>query len=247
MKSKHSPICSSGCYMPHLCSGKPCLMQPRDYYPLFADLNGRACVVIGGGIIAQRKVTTLLRYGASVTVISPEITPRLSVYAKQGRIRYCRRRFKPSDLRGAWLVYASTNDEKINQRVFKTAEKRHIFANVVDQKPLCSFIAPAIVKRGPLTIAVSTGGASPSLAKKLKRELDATIGNQYAPALKLLERLRGIAKKRLPAYSDRKIYFDELVHGPVLAMTRAGRYSRARRQALAVLDRHVKAKTNGSR
>ena len=220
-------------------------MQVRSYYPLFADLNGRSCVVIGGGRIAQGKVRTLLDYGAKVTVISPEVTQPLAVYARQGRIRYVPRRFKKCDLDGAWLVYASTNDEEINQKVFKTAQKKHIFANVVDQKPLCSFIAPAILKRGPLTIAVSTGGASPSLAKKLKRELDASIGNQYGPILKLLESLRGIAKNRLPKYNDRKIYFDELVHGPVFKKARAGRAALARREAMAILNRHARTKTNG--
>ena len=221
-------------------------MQARDYYPLFADLNGRRCVVIGGGKIAQRKVTTLLGYGAKVTVISPEVTHKLAAYARQGRIRYVPRRFKKCDLDGAWLVYASTNDQDINQKIFKTAEKMHIFANVVDQKPLCSFIAPAILKRGLLTIAVSTGGASPSLAKKLKRELDASIGNQYGPMLKLLESLRGIAKKRLPKYNDRKIYFDELVHGSVFKKTGAGRTPLARREAVAILNRHARAKRNGT-
>lgn len=245
MKPKRSPICASGCYMPHLCDRKPCKMLARDYYPLFADLNNRRCVVIGGGMIAQRKATTLLNYGASVTVVSPSVTGRLAAYARQGRVRTIKRCFQPADLRGAWLVYASTNDEKINQQVFKTAEKLHIFANVVDQKPLCSFIAPAIVKRGALTIAVSTGGASPSLAKKLKRELDATIGNQYGPALKLLESLRGIARKRLPVYNDRKAYFDELVHGPVYKRASSGAYAKARRDALAILDRHARIKTNG--
>lgn len=242
---KRPPICSAGCYMPHLCSSKPCLMQARDYYPLFADLNGRDCVVVGGGAIAQRKVTTLIRFGAKVTVISPEISRRLAGYARQGRIRYIRRRFKRHDLNGAWLVYASTDDQAINQKVFKAAEKKHIFANIVDQKPLCSFIAPAILKRGLLTIAVSTGGASPSLAKKLKRELDASIGNKYAPMLKLLESLRGIAKKRLPKYRDRKIYFDELVHGPVFK-TRSSSGASARHAALSLLDRHVRSKSNGS-
>lgn len=242
---KRSSICSAGCYMPHLCSGKPCLMRSRSYYPLFADLNSRSCVVVGGGKIAQRKVTALLAYGAKVTLISPEVTRIIAAYARQGRIRYVPRRFKKCDLDGAWLVYASTDDEGINQKVFKAAEQKHIFANIVDQKPLCSFIAPAILKRGGLTIAVSTGGASPSLAKKLKRELDASIGNQYGPMLKLLESLRGVAKNRLPKYNDRKIYFDELVHGPVFKKTKAGRYALARREAIAILNRHVRAKTNG--
>jgi len=139
------------------------------YYPMFADLTGRLCVVIGGGLVAQRKVTTLLRYGARVTVISPTVTRRLGAYARQGRVRHLARRVCPTDLRGAWLVYAATDDPRTNQLVSRTAQRLRIFANVVDHAPLCSFIAPAIFRRGALTVAVSTGGASPSLAKKLRR------------------------------------------------------------------------------
>ena len=233
--------------MPHLCSGRPaeCLMQPKAYYPMFADLHGRPCAVIGGGMIAQRKVATLLEHGAQITVVSPQLTRRLAAYARQGRIRYIARQFRPSDLRGAWLVYAATDNQRINQLVSRTAQRLRIFANVVDQKPLCSFIAPAIVKRGPLTVAISTGGISPSLAKKLKRELETQLGDHYGSMLRLLAGLRGIAKRKLPSYNDRKRYFDELVRGRVFDLTRTGRSSAARKEALALLDRYTAI--NGTR
>lgn len=211
----------------------------KAYYPLCADLTGRRCLVVGGGLIAQRKVTTLLGYGAQVTVISPTATRRLTRYAREGKIRYVPRRFRPADLRGAWLVYASTNEQAINELVYRTAERLCIFTNVVDQKPLCSFIAPAIFKRGPLTIAVSTGGASPSVAKKLRRELGERIGADYGSILKLLSGLRGIAQRKLPSYRDRKRYFNRLVNGRVFALTRVGKPAAARREALALLDRYA--------
>ncbi len=212
----------------------------KAYYPLCADLTGRRCVVVGGGLIAQRKVTTLLGYGAKVTVVSPAATQRLKRYARQGRIRYLPRRFRPTDLRGAWLVYAATNEQVINALVYRTAERLRIFTNVVDQKPLCSFIAPAIFKRGPLTIAVSTGGASPSLAKKLRQELGRRVGADYGSMVKLLSGLRGIAKQKLPSYRDRKRYFDRVVNGRVFALTRAGKPAAARRAALKLLDEHAR-------
>ena len=245
--SRRGPMCEGGCYMPHLCSGTPsaCLMRPRAYYPMFADLTGRRCVVVGGGMVAQRKVTTLLGYGARITVVSPQITRRLSGYARRGRIRHVARRVRPADLRGAWLVYAATDDRRINRLVHRAAQRMRIFANVVDQTPLCSFIAPAIVRRGPLTIAVSTGGASPSLAKKIRSDIDRQIGQRYAPVLKLLAGLRGAAKRKLPRYQDRKRYFDRVVRGRVVELARTGRSVAARQEALALLEQDVRHHANG--
>lgn len=218
-------------------------MPAHAYYPIFTDLHGRRCVVIGGGMVAQRKVTTLLGYGARISVISPRVTHRLLTYVREGTIRYLARPFRPADLRGAWLVYAATNDQRINEQVYRVATRSRIFTNVVDQKPLCSFIAPAIVKRGDLVIAISTGGGSPSLAKRLRRELGESIGSDYARMLRLLGGLRGVAKRRLPSYRDRKGYFDHLIGGRIFALVRAGKPTEARREALTLLER---AARNGS-
>ncbi|MBI3323643.1 MAG: bifunctional precorrin-2 dehydrogenase/sirohydrochlorin ferrochelatase, partial [Candidatus Omnitrophica bacterium] len=197
-------------------------------------------VVIGGGLVAQRKVTTLLRYGADITLVSPEATTRLRSYARKGAIRYRARRFRPSDLKGCWLVYAATDEQRINEQVYRQATRRRIFTNVVDQKPLCSFIAPAICRRGDLVIAVSTGGGSPTIAKRLRRELQQEVGPEYARMIRLLKGLRSAAKRRMPSYRDRKRYFDGLVQGRVFELVRAGRSAAARREALALLP-------NGSR
>ena len=236
-----SPVCRDGCYMPHLCIGTAaaCLMKPKAYYPLFADLAGRPCVVIGGGLVAQRKVTTLLSYGAAITLISPDATRRLAAYAHAGKIRHLARRFRPGDLQGAWLVYAATDDPAINRAVHREARRRRIFANVVDQTPLCSFIAPAIVRRAGATVAVSTGGASPSLAKRLRDDIGRLLGHEYRPMIELLLALRGAAKRKLPRYGDRKRFFNQLVRGRIFDLVRHGRSAAARREALALLDREA--------
>ena len=213
------------------------MMERKAYYPLFADLNGRLCVVVGGGAIAQRKVTTLLSYGARITVVSPTVTNRLATYARQGKIRHMNRRFRPADLKGAWLVYAATNEEAINESVYRSATRARIFTNVVDQKPFCSFIAPAIVKQDDLVIAISTGGASPTIAKQLRRELTRTVGAEYARMIRMLGSLRETARHHLPSYQDRKRYFDRLVQGPVFGRVRRGQVAAARRDALKLLEK----------
>lgn len=219
-------------------------MRIRAYYPMFADLTGRRCVVIGGGLVAQRKVTTLLGYGARVTVVSPTLTRRLARAVREGTIRHCARRFRPGDLRGAWLVYAATDDQDINRLVYQTATRLRVFANVVDNKPLCSFIAPAIFKQDALTVAVSTGGLSPALAKKVRNELGRWLGSAYVPMLRLLAALRGKAKRELPSAEARKRYFDQLVEGRVFDLVRAGKRREARQTALASLARC--ARKNGA-
>ena len=234
-------LCRSGCYMPHLCSGTStsCLMRPKAYYPIFADLNGRRCVVVGGGLVAQRKVTTLLSYGAAITVVGPTATRRLTAYARQRRIRLVLRRFTPGDLAGAWLVYAATDDPAVNGAVYRTALKRRVLTNVVDQTPLCTFIAPAIARRGGLTAAVSTGGGSPSLAKAVRDDIRRIL-DAYAPMLGFLRSLRGAAKRAMPRYSDRKRYFNRLVRGRTRALVRTGCFESARREALALLTQNAR-------
>ena len=216
----------------------------KSYYPVFADLAGRRCVVIGGGLIAQRKVTTLLSYGADVTVISPAVTSRLSRYANARKIRLVARRFRSGDLRNAWLVYAATDDAGINQAVYRESRRNRVFANVVDQTPLCTFIAPAIVRRSGVTVAVSTAGASPTLAKHVRDRIRQMVGGDFGQMLRLLSSLRGVAKQTLPRYQDRKKYFGELVSGRTFQLVRQGRTAAARREAMTLLKRH--AGTNGT-
>ena len=212
-------------------------MKAQRYYPVYANLTGRACLVVGGGLIAQRKVTTLLEHGAVVTVVSPDLTSRLQAWAKAGKISLAKRRFRPADLREKWLVYAATDDQAVNEEVFAHAQRSRIFCNVVDQTRLCSFIAPAILKRGPLTIAISTGGRSPAMAKELRGRLGRAIGPEYLRMLRLIRAVRPQAKRRLATYGDRKRYFDVLLKGKVFALVRSGHEKKAMQEAQRLMDK----------
>ena len=147
------------------------------YYPAYLDLAGRRAVVIGGGSIAERKTQQLLAAGADVMVVAPDATPELERLAEAGSVRRVRRDYAPGDLAGAWIAVAATDDMGVNRAVHREAERERTLLNVVDQTDLCGFIAPSIVERGPVTVAISTAGASPALARKL-REL---IGGDQNP------------------------------------------------------------------
>ncbi len=202
---------------------------------MFADLRGRRCVVVGGGAVAQRKVASLLTCGARVTLISPTVAQRLSQWVREGTIRHLARRFRAGDVRGAWLVCACTDDPQINEAAALAGRRRGVFTNVVDQPRQCSFIAPAVARRGSLTIAVSTTGASPSLAKALRDDVARLLGDGYAPMAHLLSRLRPLAHERLPRYAERKRYFHRLVNGNVFRLVRDGQALEARHEALRLL------------
>ena len=138
------------------------------YYPAYLNLTGRRCVVIGAGDVAERKVLQLLASDADVTLVSPAATDELERMAGAGDLRWIRRSYAPGDLAGAALAIAATDDEAVNRRVYAEAEREKTLLNVVDVTPLCGFIAPSIVERGPVTVAISTGGTTPALARKLR-------------------------------------------------------------------------------
>ncbi len=149
------------------------------YYPLFLDIAQKPCIVLGGGKVAERKAKMLLKFGAKVKVISPDITNALQLLAQKGKIDIARRRYKAADLRCAALVFAATDNEKTNKRIRDDARRMNIPANVVDDPDLCDFIVPSIVKKGPVVIAISTSGVLPLLSKKLRKELSVIITEDY--------------------------------------------------------------------
>lgn len=167
------------------------------YYPLMVDLSGRLCVVVGGGIVAERKVETLLRFGAEVLVVSPTLTPSLEELHRTGRILVKRRPYQEGDLQEAFLAIGATDDQEVNWRLSEEAKQRGIPVNIVDDPELCTFIAPSIVQRGDLVIAISTGGASPALAKRIRQELEEHYGEEYREALEALQRFRERAKREI--------------------------------------------------
>ncbi|HEX8068277.1 MAG TPA: bifunctional precorrin-2 dehydrogenase/sirohydrochlorin ferrochelatase [Thermoleophilaceae bacterium] len=209
-------------------AGKECVCQHRrgicdqtcvrdmlatPLYVACLRLSGRPCLVVGGGEVGLEKVEGLLACGADVTLVAPEAVPELRGLAEEGSIRWERREVEPADLDGRFVAIAATSDTDVNIRVYEEAERRAMLVNVVDVPPLCNFILPAIVRTGPLAIAISTAGASPALAKRIKREIAEGFGEPYARLAELLNEARGWAKATLPTYQDRKAFFESIVNG----------------------------------
>ncbi len=189
-------------------------MLDTPFYIACLKLRGRRCLVIGGGEIGLEKVEGLLACDGDVALIAPDAGPELQALAAEGSIRWDQRDYAgPSDLEGAFMVIACTDDTDINIGIYEDAEARAMLVNVVDVPPLCNFILPAIVRTGPLAIAISTAGASPALAKRMKREISELFGAEYAQLAILLNDVRGWAKGTLPTYQDRKDFFESIVNG----------------------------------
>ena len=188
-------------------------MLDTPFYIACLRLSGRKCLVVGGGDIGLEKVEGLLACDGQVTLVAPEAVPALEELAEEGSIRWERRDYDPSDLEGAFIAIAATDDTDTNIRIYEDAERRAMLVNVVDVPPLCNFILPAIVRTGPLAIAISTAGASPALAKRIKREIAEEYGTPYAHMAELLNEVRGWAKGTLPTYQDRKAFFESIVNG----------------------------------
>ena len=208
--------------------GKPCICQHRlelcdqrcvadmmstTFYVACLRLTGRRCLVIGAGSVGLEKIEGLLAADAVVHVIAPEACPEVAELAASGDVEWTQRHFQPGDLEGHFLAIAATSDTETNIRVFDEAERRAMLCNVVDVPPLCSFILPAIVRQGPIAIAISTAGASPELAKRMKREIGEIFGPEHAELAWILNDVRGWAKATLPTYDDRKAFFEGIVNG----------------------------------
>lgn len=179
------------------------------YYPVFLQMKGLPCLVIGAGDVATQKAKALLSCGAKVEVVSPTATRALLHLVKNGAVRWRRRRFQASDLKGMRLVVAATSDQEVNRRSAAQAKKRGLLINVVDQPKLCSFIVPSVVRRGQLTIAVSTGGASPALSKWIRKDLEKRYGAEFGRLVSGMARVRGKVLKKVPGVTRRKAVFEK--------------------------------------
>jgi len=189
-------------------------MLDKPFYIACLRLTGRRCLVIGGGDVGLEKVEGLLACDGDVTLIAPAAIEPLEELAREGSIRWKRREYGgATDLEGAFMAIASTDDTDVNIRVFEDAERRAMLVNVVDVPPLCNFILPAIIRTGPLAIAISTAGASPALAKRIRDQIADEYGPPYARLAVLLNEVRGWAKGTLPTYQDRKAFFESIVNG----------------------------------
>jgi siroheme synthase-like protein len=188
-------------------------MLETPFYVACLKLTGRRCLVVGGGDIGLEKAEGLLACDGSVTVVAPEICEPLHELVQEGSIAWERRQYVPDDLEGTFMVIAATSDSEVNIGVYDDAERRAMLVNVVDVPPLCNFILPAVVRTGPLAIAISTAGASPALAKRIKSQIAAEYGEPYARLAVMLNEVRGWAKGTLPTYQDRKVFFESIVNG----------------------------------
>jgi len=189
-------------------------MLDTPFYIACLKLTGRRCVVIGGGDVGLEKVEGLLACDGEVTLIAPDAIEPLRRLAEEGSIRWERREYAgAADLEGVFMAIAATNDTDVNIQVYDDAERRAMLVNVVDVPPLCNFILPAIIRTGPLAIAISTAGASPALAKRIRDEIADEYGEPYARLAVLLNEVRGWAKGTLPTYQDRKTFFESIVNG----------------------------------
>ena len=201
-------------------------MLDTPFYIACLKLTGRRCLVVGGGDIGLEKVEGLLACDGDVVLVAPDAHPELERLAEEGSIEWLRREYQPSDLEGCLIVIAATNDSEVNIGVYGDADRRAMLVNVVDVPPLCNFILPAIVRTGPLAVAISTAGASPALAKRMKREISELFGTEYAELAVMLNDVRGWAKGTLPTYQDRKEFFESIVNGdpdPVVLLRRGDR------------------------
>ncbi len=205
------------------------------FFPIFLNIRERPCLVVGGGEIAARKVALLRKAGGMVKVIAPTLCERLALQNKNGEIAYQQRSFVPGDIDDNTVVIAATDDASLNQRVSELAQQRGIPVNVVDQPSLCSFTMPSIVDRSPVVVAVSTGGASPVLARLLRARLETLIPAAYGRLATLVEGFRQRVKQRFHTSDERRRFWEGVLQGPIAEMLLAGRDAEAR----AALERAV--------
>lgn len=192
------------------------------YYPVFLDLKNKKSVVIGGGSVAERKVVTLLSCKADVSVISPDITPRLRELAKKKKLTYIKKRYEDKDIKNAFLVVAATNNRDANKAVFAAAKKYKCLLNIVDKPDESNFIVPSLISRGDLTIAVSTGGKSPALAKQIRKELQQRYGKEYEIFIKAMGKAREQVLKNVPSEKARRQIFTKLAKSNIINLLKKG-------------------------
>ena len=205
------------------------------YYPVYLNLRGRRCVIVGGGIVAEGKISRLLDSGAVICVISPDATPGIRQFVADGAVRWEQREYREGDLAGAFIAIAATNLREVNRSIFKEAEARGVMLNAVDDPPNCSFIAPAIVQRGPVTLAISTGGVSPALARKLRESLETSEALAWADLSSVMAVARSHLREEGLLTSIAPLRWQCCITPELLAMAQDGRQAEATETLLAGL------------
>lgn len=176
------------------------------YYPLHLSIAGKKCLVVGGGRTGARKVKTLLRCGGSVVVVSPDAVPAISMLARRGKIRWCKRTFRAADCGGAFLIFAATGSAETNRRIARLGKDKSILVNVADNPADCDFIVPALVERGHLTISIATEGLAPALSRRIRIDLERSFGPEYMRYTLLIGKVRSaiVRSTKLSAKGKRK-------------------------------------------
>ncbi|MTV47475.1 bifunctional precorrin-2 dehydrogenase/sirohydrochlorin ferrochelatase [Heliobacillus mobilis] len=191
-------------------------------YPLMLRLEGQPCLVVGGGQVAERKIESLLEVGARVTVISPEVTPAIQEWVQEGKLRSYLRGYQEGDAAGHFVVIAATDVSEVNEMVARDCFQRNILINTVDIPPLCNFYVPAVVRRGDLTIAISTNGASPAVAKRIRKKMEREFGEEYGEYLQVMKSLREQVLREVSDPEMRKDIFERLADVGLLDCIKAG-------------------------
>jgi len=192
------------------------------YYPIYLDMRGRNALVVGGGAVGSRKAQTLLRAGARVTVVSPQVTAAIRSLADTGELTWHERPYRASDMQTMFLVFSATDDPDLNHRIEADATRHHVLCNFADAPDRGHFILPSIVARGDLLVSISTSGKSPAVARRLRQEMEAYFGEEYAPFLRLMGAIREHLLARTHAPEDHRKIFDRLIDGGLLALVKAG-------------------------
>ncbi len=208
-------------------------------YPLFlVGLDRARCVVVGGGTVAARKVNPLLRADAQVTVISPRLCRPLQGLAAGGEINVVNRPYRSGDVEGAFLVIAATDDVEINKAVWEEALALGLLVNVVDDPDRCNFIAPSVVRRGPLSLAISTAGRCPAFSRHLRKQLEREFGPAYGSFVEMLGSLREGVVRTLPI-PERRAFWEDIFASDVLSLLASGDHEQADQRAQEILEHHL--------
>ncbi len=210
-----------------------------NYFPINLNISRRHCIIIGGGRVAARKVKSLLENQGKVTVISPELNDELVRLAEKNEIQWLNRGYRKGDLARAFLVIAATDDVQIQEAVYQEAEEQNLLVNVADVPKWCNFILPATVRRGDLTVSVSTAGKSPALAKQLRKSLEKTFTDDYELLLRILGNLRPIVMDMGHAHEKNKIIFENLLHKDMITWLRRGDMPAIQAHIKSVLGRDI--------
>jgi siroheme synthase-like protein len=213
--------------------------EPSPYYPILLRMNGKRCLVVGGGTVALRKVQTLIEHGADIVIVSPDICPELKQLSKDGVVRAVARDYKPEDLNDVYLTVAATDDSTVNEKVAAEAKKLGILINVVDKPDISDFIVPSYFRRGDIIVAVSTCGRSPALARKIRSELESELKAEYAQLAIIASEVRSELKEAGVTVSAEN-WQKALDLNSLIELIRRGKNREAREIMLAKLKASVK-------